>query len=117
MNLSRLAEEAKARSPEIAVEAQASEKLVRQLQQEIRTASYLLHPPLLDESGLSSALDLYVHGVTERTALAIQLEVPEGFGRVSKELETSDFSPGSGVPHQHSSSFAQQVRNDSTFPR
>ena len=87
MNLARLAEEAKTQSPELAVEAEVSEKLVQQLQQEIRTASYLLHPPLLDESGLASALELYVNGVTERTGLAIQLEVAEDFGRVSRELE------------------------------
>jgi signal transduction histidine kinase len=87
MNLARLAEEAKTTSPELAVEAQESENLVQQLQQEIRTASYLLHPPLLDESGLASALELYVNGATERTGLAIELEVSDDFGRVSRELE------------------------------
>ncbi len=87
MNLTRLAEEIRAKAPEIVAEAQASEQLVQQLQQEIRTASYLLHPPLLDESGLASALEWYVEGIKERTGLVIDLQVSENFGRVSKEIE------------------------------
>jgi signal transduction histidine kinase len=87
MNMARLVEKTKNLAPEIAREAQESEELAQQLQREIRTASYLLHPPLLDERGLASALEWYVRGVIERTGLAIGLQVSENFGRVSRELE------------------------------
>ncbi len=49
--------------------------------------SYLLHPPLLDETGLEEALRWYVQGLTERNGLAIQLAVSEDFPRLSRELE------------------------------
>ena len=49
--------------------------------------SYLLHPPLLDESGLSVALSWYIQGVTERSGLEIALEVPAEFERLSREME------------------------------
>ena len=87
MTLAQLSQEAKARTPEISAQAEVAEKIVQQLQQEIRTASYLLHPPLLDERGLSSALGWYTQGLKERTALNISLEVPEDFGRIQRELE------------------------------
>ena len=87
MNLAELVEETRRNFPDITGQAAASEQLAQQLQQEIRTASYLLHPPLLDESGLESALEWYVRGVTERTGLMIQLHVSEDFGRISREME------------------------------
>jgi signal transduction histidine kinase len=57
------------------------------LSQEIRTASYLLHPPLLDESGISSALSWYVQGLAERSSLAVDLKVPDDLGRLPSEME------------------------------
>jgi len=87
MTLARLIEEARAKAPEITHQAEASEKIVRQLQQEIRTASYLLHPPLLDESGLTSALGWYTQGLKERTDLDISLNVSKDFGRIYRDIE------------------------------
>jgi len=57
------------------------------LHKELRTTSYLLHPPLLDEAGLSSAISWYVQGVAERSGMAIEFDVAENFGRLSRELE------------------------------
>ena len=65
--------------------------LVQQLNREIRTTSYLLHPPLLDESGLSSALRLYSEGVNERSEIAITLDIPESFGRLPGDIELAIF--------------------------
>jgi PAS domain S-box-containing protein len=64
-----------------------SQSLAQQLSQEIRTMSYLLHPPLLDETGLSEALRWYIHGLAERSGLEIELEISEDFARLSRELE------------------------------
>jgi len=65
--------------------------LVRELNKEIRTTSYLLHPPLLDESGLSEALSYYLEGLKERSGLEITQAIPEDFGRLSREMELAVF--------------------------
>ena len=60
--------------------------------QEVRTMSHLLHPPLLDEVGLVSALRWYLEGLTQRSGIETALEVhPRDFGRLSPELETAVF--------------------------
>src|SRR5208283_2251604 len=64
-----------------------AEELVQHLSKEIRTTSYLLHPPLLDESGISSALSWYVQGLAERSSLEINLQVPDDFERLPSEME------------------------------
>jgi signal transduction histidine kinase len=68
-----------------------SAALVNDMSTDIRTISYLLHPPLLDEAGLSSALTWYVRGFAERSKIDIDLQIPEGFGRLSRDLETAIF--------------------------
>src|SRR6267143_867114 len=57
----------------------------------IRTLSYLLHPPLLDELGLVSALKEYVEGFSERSGIKLELEIQSGFGRLPQEVETALF--------------------------
>jgi hypothetical protein len=49
--------------------------------------SYLLHPPLLDETGLTEALRWYIQGLTERSGLEITLEISDDFERLSREME------------------------------
>jgi PAS domain S-box-containing protein len=87
MTLARVAQEVEQNAPQVAREADQSQHLVQQLNQEIRTMSYLLHPPLLDESGLSAALSWYVHGLSQRSDLDIKSIVPEDFGRLPHDLE------------------------------
>jgi PAS domain S-box-containing protein len=64
-----------------------SQQLSDELSREIRTLSYLLHPPLLDEAGLGSALSWYVDGFTQRSKIQVDLELPRDFGRLPTELE------------------------------
>jgi PAS domain S-box-containing protein len=60
--------------------------------QQVRTMSHLLHPPLLDEVGLLSAITWYVDGLTERSGIQSSLEVrPSEFPRLAPELETAIF--------------------------
>jgi PAS domain S-box-containing protein len=87
MNLAQLRREAEEKAPDIAKSAQASEQLVQQLIQEIRTTSYLLHPPLLDEIGLASALGWYTQGLSERSGINIDLSIPRDFGRIARDME------------------------------
>jgi len=71
----------------LAKDVQYAEELVQHLARELRTTSYLLHPPLLDETGISSALSWYVQGLVERSSLEIDLQVPDNFGRLPSEME------------------------------
>ena len=87
MTFARLAEDAKHNPTQLAAGFEDAQALVQELTQEIRTASYLLHPPLLDESGLSSALDWYVQGLAERSGLEIDLKIGEEVERLPPEME------------------------------
>lgn len=68
-----------------------STALVNDMSSDIRTISYLLHPPLLDEAGLTSALTWYVKGFSERSKIEVDLRIPDNFGRLSRDLETAIF--------------------------
>jgi len=60
--------------------------------QQVRSMSHLLHPPLLDEVGLLSALAWYTEGLTKRTGIEIFLDVqPADFPRLATEIETTVF--------------------------
>lgn len=91
MGLAQLAQKAARSAPGLATDAEMIEETVRQLHREIRTTSYLLHPPLLDEAGLNSALNWYVQGVTERSGLKITLDISEAVGRLPREMELGVF--------------------------
>jgi signal transduction histidine kinase len=70
---------------------EANEIVERAIQQ-VRSMSHLLHPPLLDEVGLLSAVRCYLDGLTNRGGIATALEVqPVKFPRLSSELETAIF--------------------------
>ena len=58
---------------------------------EIRTLSYLLHPPFLDETGLLSALRWYAAGFAERSGIAVDLALPDHFERLPLDTETALF--------------------------
>jgi signal transduction histidine kinase len=58
---------------------------------EIRTLSYLLHPPFLDEAGLLSALRWYGAGFADRSGLTVDLDLPERFERLPLDTETALF--------------------------
>jgi signal transduction histidine kinase len=75
----------------IAVALNDSENLVRDMSTEVRTISHLLHPPLLDEAGLASALRWYVDGFSQRSKIQVDLDMPEDFGRLPSEMETAIF--------------------------
>ena len=80
---------------------------------EIRTISYLLHPPLLDESGLRSAISWYVEGFAERSGIRVDLQIPEDFGRLPSETETALFrvvQQSLANIHRHSGSAVAIIR-------
>ncbi len=91
MNLSRLEEQAKRDPARLSESIKDAKDLVQNLTQEIRTTSYLLHPPMLEESGLSSALRWYTEGLAERSGLTIELNIPDNLERLAPELELTIF--------------------------
>jgi PAS domain S-box-containing protein len=91
MNLSLLAGFAGDSNPRLTSKLAETQTLFDQLTREIRTTSYLLHPPLLDESGLVPALTWYVQGLAERSQLEIDLQIPHDLGRLPREGELAIF--------------------------
>jgi PAS domain S-box-containing protein len=57
----------------------------------VRTLSYLLHPPLLDETGLPSAVRWYAEGFAKRSGIAVDLDLPAAFERLPRDVETTLF--------------------------
>ncbi|HKW64173.1 MAG TPA: PAS domain S-box protein [Candidatus Acidoferrum sp.] len=66
-------------------------KVLREMSREIRTLSYLLHPPVLDELGLASAIREYAHGFSERSGIALEIDIQPDFPRMPQEAETAFF--------------------------
>src|SRR5580692_4464770 len=90
-----------------------SAALVADMTADIRTISYLLHPPLLDEAGLASALRWYIEGFAERSKIKVELKVPDDFGRLPSDLETAIFRVVQECLtniHRHSESPVARVR-------
>jgi len=65
--------------------------VLQEMSQEIRTLSYLLHPPMLDELGLTSAIKEYAAGFSERSGIQLDVDLQADFGRLSQEAETAFF--------------------------
>src|SRR5437016_10213646 len=87
-------------------------RLTNEALREIRTISYLLHPPMLDEVGLASALRWYVNGFSDRSQIKVKLEIPEALGRYRLELEIAVFrivQEALSNVHRHSKSETAQI--------
>lgn len=67
-------------------------KMVETASASVRNLSYLLHPPLLDETGLRAALHWYVDGLIKRSGIQIALTLsPSSFPRLARDIETTVF--------------------------
>jgi PAS domain S-box-containing protein len=113
MKLGLIAQAATQASPDLKKAAEEAEQIVQQLTRDIRTTSYLLHPPLLDENGLPAALGWYVQGLEERSGLDITLEISDKFERLPHDMELVVFrvvQEGLTNIHRHSGSKTAQIR-------
>jgi PAS domain S-box-containing protein len=91
--------------PELKAKLGEALGLVDQCTAEIRTMSYLLHPPLLDELGLVPALEWYAAGFKKRSGIAVQLELPPSSVRIPADFERTLFrivQEGLSNVHRHS---------------
>src|SRR5262245_1262229 len=90
-------------------------ELAQQCCREVRTLSYLLHPPALEEGDLWSALRWYTEGFTNRSGIRVDLTLPgpQRSGRLSQEIETTLFrivQESLANIHRHSGSRRARIR-------
>ncbi len=100
-------------SPEFGKNITDSIFLVDELSRELRTMSHLLHPPLLDEAGLESALTWYVDGFAERSKIKVEFSFDRKLGRLPLEMETAIFRLVQECltnVHRHSGSPSASIR-------
>jgi signal transduction histidine kinase len=91
--------------------------LVDETAREIRTISYVLHPPLLDEAGLASALRAFAEGFSKRSGIRVEVEVPEDWPRANADTELTLFRVAQeclGNIQRHSGSTWARVLLDAT---
>ena len=112
MNLSVVKDSAPELSPRARTCLSEGLELAEECSREIRTLSYLLHPPLLDEVGLGSALRWFVEGYTQRTGIPVDLEMPPQLTRLPGDIELALYrvvQEGLTNIHLHSGSKKAQV--------
>jgi PAS domain S-box-containing protein len=88
-------------------------RLTEESIKEVRTLSYLLYPPLLEESGLSSAIQWYLDGFGARSHIEISYECVAEFPRLRRELEVALFrvlQESLTNVHRHSDSPTAKIR-------
>jgi signal transduction histidine kinase len=103
--------------PEIKALVTDSVSLTDEMSRQLRTMSYLLHPPLLDETGLQSALGWYAEGFAQRSGIEVKLELSPEIRRLPPELEIAIFrvvQESLTNIHRHSRSATAVIRLVST---
>jgi signal transduction histidine kinase len=91
MILSKVSKKAAGIAPELSRELGEGEQIAQTVSDELRTTSYLLHPPLLDEMGLQAGLRWYIEGFKERSKIDVQLNLPDNLRRLPTDLELMIF--------------------------
>ncbi|HKN61410.1 MAG TPA: sensor histidine kinase [Candidatus Acidoferrales bacterium] len=91
MTLGNLREALPKRNSAARSHLQSCVDLTNEAVREVRTISYLMHPPMLDEAGLASALRWYAKGFSERSKIHVDVEVSDDFGRQPQEIEMTLF--------------------------
>jgi signal transduction histidine kinase len=113
MNIAQVRHESDKLSNEAARAISENAFMVDELSREIRTMSHLLHPPMLDEIGFSSALRWYVDGFSERSKVKVNLDLSEELGRLPNEMELTIFRMIQECltnVHRHSGSTSATIR-------
>lgn len=117
MNLSILSTILEESDPTAQQLLRETRSMVNQCNDEIRTLSYLLHPPLLDEVGLVFAVKLFVDGFSKRSGLKVSVVVPETIPRLPSDVETTFFrvvQEALSNVHRHSGGTQAWIRIERT---
>jgi PAS domain S-box-containing protein len=91
INLETLLQKASALPRDFVDAIAECQSLCEQTQAEIRTLSYLLHPPMLDEAGLILALEWFIDGFSRRSSIRVDFVAPPDFRRLPSQMETALF--------------------------
>jgi len=91
MRVEQIAKEVSTGAPNVQEELAECSEWLRKIESEIRTLSYVLHPPLLDQIGLVPALKWYIEGFSKRSGLNVQIDVRSKIPRLNVEEETALF--------------------------
>jgi len=113
IDLSLVNEEAQALSPKAAKLLAEASGLLDQVSEEVRDLSHLLHPPMLDEVGLVSALRWLVEGLEERSGIDVELDVPEDLERMPAQIELTLFriaQEGLSNVHRHAQAKKAKIK-------
>jgi two-component system NarL family sensor kinase len=113
MNLTRLKELCAGSGMEVEDVITDSLGLAEESARELRTLSYLLHPPTLDDIGLISAIHWYTRGFAQRSGIAVHLDLPPDLERLPRDIETMMFrviQEGLTNVHRHSGSRSANIR-------
>lgn len=91
MNLEGISKEVEQIRPEVSRQLHECAQVARGVSNELRTTSYLLHPPLLDELGLRAGLQWYIDGFKNRSNIEVGLLLPENLERLPQAVELMIF--------------------------
>jgi signal transduction histidine kinase len=91
MALAPLVQRVKELPPNLAERLLEAVEISKACATEVRTISHLLHPPLLDEMGLSTVVRWYAEGFAARSTIRVQLDVPDDLHRFGKDIEMALF--------------------------
>jgi len=111
--LAQLLHHSQGLSPEARATLEMCARTAQHCSAEIRTASYLLHPPLLDELGLVSALRWLADGLRARSPIEVRLDLPAQMERLPPEVELALFRVAQEAltnVHRHSASPWAEIR-------
>ena len=92
---------------------QQCSELMNEAVKEVRTISYLLYPPMLEEMGLKTAIPWYLEGFGQRSGIQAQFEISQDFGRLPRDVELALFrvlQESLTNVHRHSGSAEATVR-------
>jgi signal transduction histidine kinase len=105
-------------TPATAEESAECANLVEECVKEVRTISYLLYPPMLEEMGLKSAIPWYLEGFSKRSGIETSFTAAEDFGRLSRDAELVLFrvlQEGLTNVQRHSGSKTAEITISRTF--
>jgi len=91
INLDSIGSELQGKNPAVDKLVAETTGYTIEISRQLRTMSYLLHPPLLDETGLQSALRWYAEGFSQRSGIQVDLKINPEFRRLPDDLEIAIF--------------------------
>jgi two-component system, NarL family, sensor kinase len=116
INLARLKSDQTSCNPDSDALIDDTTAMVNEMSRQLRTMSYLLHPPMLDEAGLVSAVAWYIEGFSARSSVQVSLDCEE-LGRLPADLEITLFrliQESLTNIHRHSASKTAVIRLNRT---